>query len=60
MADVAISPYRGAMSDIRNIVILTGAGISIEASITAFRGPDGCGGERGVRPLPRRSARLRG
>jgi NAD-dependent deacetylase len=29
------------MSDIRNIVILTGAGISAESGVATFRGPDG-------------------
>ena len=29
------------MSDIRNIVILTGAGISAESGLATFRGPDG-------------------
>ncbi len=29
------------MSDIRNIVILTGAGVSAESGIATFRGPDG-------------------
>jgi len=32
---------RGAMSDIRNIVVLTGAGISAESGVPTFRGPDG-------------------
>jgi NAD-dependent deacetylase len=34
------SPYAGAM-DIRNIVILTGAGISAESGLATFRGPEG-------------------
>lgn len=29
------------MSDIRNIVILTGAGISAESGLATFRGPEG-------------------
>src|SRR3546814_12183068 len=29
------------MEDIRNIVVLTGAGISAESGIATFRGPDG-------------------
>src|SRR3954449_5241976 len=29
------------MADIRNIVILTGAGISAESGVATFRGPDG-------------------
>ncbi len=29
------------MTDIRNIVILTGAGISAESGLATFRGPDG-------------------
>jgi len=29
------------MSTIRNIVILTGAGISAESGLATFRGPDG-------------------
>src|SRR5947208_15602671 len=29
------------MSDIRNIVILTGAGVSAESGLATFRGPDG-------------------
>ena len=32
---------RGSVSDIRNIVILTGAGISAESGVATFRGPDG-------------------
>jgi len=31
----------GDMNDIRNIVILTGAGISAESGLATFRGPDG-------------------
>ncbi|AHE51697.1 hypothetical protein NX02_13350 [Sphingomonas sanxanigenens DSM 19645 = NX02] len=31
----------GVMHDIRNIVILTGAGISAESGLATFRGPDG-------------------
>ena len=31
----------GGMTDIRNIVILTGAGISAESGLATFRGPDG-------------------
>lgn len=31
----------GQVSDIRNIVILTGAGISAESGLATFRGPDG-------------------
>ena len=33
--------YRGSVSDIRNIVVLTGAGISAESGLATFRGPDG-------------------
>ena len=33
--------YRGGVSDISNIVILTGAGISAESGLATFRGPDG-------------------
>jgi NAD-dependent deacetylase len=29
------------MSDIRNIVVLTGAGISAESGLNTFRGPGG-------------------
>src|SRR3546814_10280676 len=29
------------MQDVRNIVILTGAGISAESGVATFRGPDG-------------------
>lgn len=29
------------MRDVRNIVILTGAGISVESGVATFRGPDG-------------------
>ena len=29
------------MTDIRNIVILTGAGVSAESGLATFRGPDG-------------------
>ena len=29
------------MADIRNIVVLTGAGISAESGLATFRGPDG-------------------
>ena len=28
-------------SDVRNIVILTGAGVSAESGVATFRGPDG-------------------
>ncbi len=31
----------GQMADIRNIVILTGAGVSAESGLATFRGPDG-------------------
>jgi NAD-dependent deacetylase len=31
----------GCMDDIRNIVILTGAGVSAESGVATFRGPDG-------------------
>ena len=31
----------GEVRDIRNIVILTGAGISAESGLATFRGPDG-------------------
>jgi len=34
-------PYRRGMTAIRNIVILTGAGISAESGLATFRGPDG-------------------
>lgn len=36
-------PYRYArlMTDLRNIVILTGAGVSAESGLATFRGPDG-------------------
>jgi len=33
--------YRPRMSDLRNIVILTGAGVSAESGIATFRGPGG-------------------
>ena len=33
--------FMGQMSNIRNIVILTGAGISAESGVATFRGPDG-------------------
>lgn len=36
-----ILPYDPAMADIRNIVILTGAGISAESGLATFRGPGG-------------------
>jgi NAD-dependent deacetylase len=35
------SRHDGKMEDIRNIVILTGAGISAESGLATFRGPDG-------------------
>ena len=31
----------GLVSEIRNIVVLTGAGISAESGLATFRGPDG-------------------
>src|SRR6476469_951865 len=34
-------PLYAASSDIRNIVILTGAGVSAESGLATFRGPDG-------------------
>jgi NAD-dependent deacetylase len=37
---MAASPYAEAMG-IRNIVILTGAGVSAESGLATFRGPDG-------------------
>src|SRR4029079_7138599 len=37
---IARPVYAGAM-DIRNIVILTGAGVSAESGVATFRGPDG-------------------
>src|SRR3954467_2669390 len=37
---IAPSLYAGGM-DIRNIVILTGAGVSAESGLATFRGPDG-------------------
>ena len=33
--------FMGEVTDIRNIVILTGAGISAESGVATFRGPDG-------------------
>src|SRR3546814_11395499 len=33
--------FMAVMEDIRNIVVLTGAGISAESGIATFRGPDG-------------------
>jgi len=33
--------HNRAMADVRNIVILTGAGISAESGLATFRGPDG-------------------
>lgn len=41
MADSIASAYDARMTDIRNIVILTGAGISAESGLATFRGPDG-------------------
>lgn len=32
---------RSRMREVRNIVILTGAGISAESGLATFRGPDG-------------------
>jgi NAD-dependent deacetylase len=37
---IAVLPYAEPM-DIRNIVILTGAGVSAESGLATFRGPDG-------------------
>lgn len=34
----------GIMTDIRNIVILTGAGVSAESGVATFRGPGGLSG----------------
>ena len=34
-------PLYAASMDIRNIVILTGAGVSAESGLATFRGPDG-------------------
>jgi len=41
MASAARVAYLGRMIDIRNIVILTGAGVSAESGIATFRGPGG-------------------
>ena len=41
MADGRSPSYECIMRDIRNIVILTGAGISAESGLATFRGPDG-------------------
>lgn len=41
MAPLAPTRYDHHMEDIRNIVILTGAGISAESGLATFRGPDG-------------------
>ncbi len=38
---MAIPPYHLAMTDIRHLVILTGAGISAESGVATFRGPGG-------------------
>src|SRR3954465_15723171 len=37
---IAAPPYASSM-DLRNIVILTGAGVSAESGLATFRGPDG-------------------
>jgi NAD-dependent deacetylase len=41
MANTDVARYSRPMSDIRNIVVLTGAGISAESGIATFRGPGG-------------------
>ena len=41
LPDVAPLPYAMVMRGIRNIVILTGAGVSAESGIATFRGPGG-------------------
>ena len=41
MAAASSSGYIEPMTDSRNIVILTGAGISAESGLATFRGPDG-------------------
>src|SRR3546814_1445456 len=40
-ADVCSSDLMAVMEDIRNIVVLTGAGISAEGGLSTLRGPDG-------------------
>src|SRR5438309_10104468 len=39
---IALALYARGM-DIRNIVVLTGAGVSAESGLATFRGPDGLG-----------------
>jgi NAD-dependent SIR2 family protein deacetylase len=41
LPDCKNAVYPVAMQDIRNIVVLTGAGISAESGIATFRGPGG-------------------
>lgn len=41
VAPLPLSCFDARMPDIRNIVILTGAGISAESGLATFRGPDG-------------------
>src|SRR3546814_1143468 len=41
LAPFVLSCLMTPMDDIRNIVILTGAGISAESGLATFRGPDG-------------------
>jgi NAD-dependent deacetylase len=41
MADRSGPDYGGGMAEIRNIVVLTGAGISAESGLATFRGPGG-------------------
>jgi NAD-dependent deacetylase len=41
LASLIVRPLYSATMDVRNIVILTGAGISAESGLATFRGPDG-------------------